>query len=87
MANQILLAISWYNISCWSISKESIHKIQRLVRNSNFHILLGVCGLRDNGAFSSYDVLQDGRVGMIPLEDECLVEATLKLIRFLATVV
>ena len=34
----------------------------------------------------SYDVLQDGRLGMIPREDECLVEAILKPIRILAKV-
>ena len=33
VANHILLAIAWYNLSCWTISKESIHKIQRLVHN------------------------------------------------------
>ena len=53
---------------------------------SDFHILLGVCGLRDNDTFLHYDVLQDGLLGMIPLEDECLAEATLKLIRILAKV-
>ena len=51
---------------------------------SNFHILLGVWHLRDNGAFLSYDVLQDGQLGRIPLDNECLVEATLKLVRTLA---
>ena len=48
---------------------------------SNFQILLGVCDLGDDDTFLSYDVLQDGRIGMIPLEDECLVESTLKPIR------
>ena len=33
VANQVLLAMVWYNLSCWTISKESIHKIQRLVHN------------------------------------------------------
>ena len=33
MANQVLLTIVWYRLSCWTISKESIHQIQRLVRN------------------------------------------------------
>ena len=27
---------------------------------SNFQILLGVCGLRDNDSFLSYNALQDG---------------------------
>ena len=53
---------------------------------SNFQNLLGICGLRDKDTFLSYDVLQDGRLGTIPLEDECLVEATLKTIRILAKV-
>ena len=35
----------------------------------------------------SYDVSQDGRLVLIPLEDECLVDhATLKPIRILANV-
>ena len=34
MANQVLLATAWYSLSCWTISKESIHQIQRLVRNN-----------------------------------------------------
>ena len=33
VANQVLLATAWYSLSCWTISKESIHQIQRLVRN------------------------------------------------------
>ena len=33
MANQDLLATTLYNLSCWTISKESIHQIHRLVRN------------------------------------------------------
>ena len=33
VANQVLLATTWYSLSCWTISKESIHQIQRLVRN------------------------------------------------------
>ena len=53
---------------------------------SNFQILLGFCGLRDKDYFLSYDVLQDGRIVLIPLEDECLVDATLKPIRILAKV-
>ena len=53
---------------------------------SNFQILLGVRGLRDKDSFLSYDVLQDGRLVLIPLEDECLVDATLKPIRILAKV-
>ena len=50
----------------------------------NFHILLRLRGLGDNGAFLSYDVLQDGQLRRISLEDECLAEAseaTLKPIR------
>ena len=31
--NQVLLATTWQSLSCWTISKESIHQIQRLVRN------------------------------------------------------
>ena len=53
---------------------------------SNFQVLLGVCGLRDDYTFLGYDVLQDGRSGMIPREDEYLVEATLKPIIILAKV-
>ena len=33
VANQVLLATAWYNLSCLTISKESIHQIQRLVHN------------------------------------------------------
>ena len=53
---------------------------------SNFQVLLRVRRLRDDDTFLSYDVLQDGRLGMIPREDECLVEAILKPIRILAKV-
>ena len=49
---------------------------------SDFHILLGVCGLRDNDTFLIYDVLHDGRLGMIHLEDECMGEVTLNLLEF-----
>ena len=38
----------------------------------NFYILLGVWGLKANGAFLSYYVLEDGKLGRIPLEKECL---------------
>ena len=48
---------------------------------SNFRVLLGVRGLREDGTFLSYDVLQDGRLGMITREDECLAKAILKPIR------
>ena len=53
---------------------------------SNFQVLLGVCGLRDDDTFLSNNVLQDGRLGMIPREDECLAKATLKPIKILAKV-
>ena len=52
----------------------------------NFHILLGVRGLRDNGVLLSYDVLHDRQLGRIPLEDECLVKTTLKPVRILVEV-
>ena len=53
---------------------------------SKFQVLLGVHGLRDVDTFLSYDVLHDGRLRMIPQEDECLAEAILKPIRILAKV-
>ena len=33
VANQVLLATTWYNLLCWTMSKESIHQIQRMVHN------------------------------------------------------
>ena len=33
VANQVLLATVWYNLSCWTISKKSIHQIHHLIRN------------------------------------------------------
>ena len=53
---------------------------------SNIQVYLGFRGLGDDDTFLSHVILQDGRLGMIPREDEYLAEAKLKPIRILAKV-